>query len=167
MSENTENETKTPLIDVLSEWLLYASAGLIITGLILPSIYKPGLFGGNDYNLVGVISALLEAEQLWLAAIVFVFSVLFPLAKNVLAAVIFRLGASPRPRLIAILQILGKWSMLDVFLAAILVGLTQVAAFMNVEPRPGLYFFAAGVLLNNLATTRLAWSRRLKAPDAN
>jgi len=51
---------------------------------------------------------------------------------------------------------LGKWSMLDVFLVALLVALTQLSEFRALEPRLGLYLFAAGVILNNIATARLA-----------
>ena len=54
------------------------------------------------------------------------FSGVFPLAKTLTAAIIFRQGAEPSPKLASLLNILGKWSMLDVFLAALL-GASSVA----------------------------------------
>ncbi|MEL8054986.1 MAG: paraquat-inducible protein A, partial [Pseudomonadota bacterium] len=57
------------------------------------------------------------------------------------------------------LRVLGKWSMLDVFLAALLIGISQMAVFIGFETRAGLYYFGAGVILNNLATMRLTYTR--------
>lgn len=145
---------------ILAEWLLYVSVSIIIAGLFLPSIHKPGLLGGETYNVFQIVKALFSSGDWLLSGVVLIFSVIFPLAKNLIAAIILRFGASPRPRLLKFLHILGKWSMLDVFLAAFLVGFTQLAAFMSVEARIGLYVFGAGVLLNNLATMLL--SSRLK-----
>jgi len=147
------------IVDVLAEWLLYVSAALIVTGLMLPSIHKPGVLGGSTYNLMGVVEGLWKSKREILALIVVVFSFVFPLAKTFAAAVIFRMGRRATKEAAAVMQFLGKWSMLDVFLAALLIGLTQIAAFMTVEPRMGLYFFTAGVLLNNIATTRLTFTR--------
>ena len=52
-----------PIWDVISEMALYASTALIITGLILPSIWKPNSFGfgGQEYNLYGIVQTLFEA----------------------------------------------------------------------------------------------------------
>lgn len=150
---------RVPILDVLAEWLLYVSAALIVCGLVLPSIHKPGLIRGEDMTVFDVIAALWEAEKTTLAVIVTVFSIAFPLVKTITAAILFRLGSEVSRAAAGFMQFLGKWSMLDVFLAALLVGLTQVSAMLKVEPRMGLYLFAAGVILNNLATARLSFSR--------
>lgn len=147
---------RTPILWVIAEWLLYFSVALIVTGMLLPSVYKPGLLGGKDYNVFQVIIALFKNEYRALGIIVFAFSVVFPLLKNLVAAIILRLGASHRPRLIELLHFLGKWSMLDVLLAAFLIGFTQLTAIMKIEPRLGLYIFAAGIILNNLASLILS-----------
>ena len=60
---------------------------------------------------------------------------------------------------------LGKWSMLDVFLAALLIGLSQTMAYVGFYPRIGLYYFTIGVVLNNIATLRLSFARW--KPDPN
>ncbi|MGB2389204.1 MAG: paraquat-inducible protein A, partial [Henriciella sp.] len=90
--------------------------------------------------------------------IVIFFSGIFPIAKTITAAIIFRQGSTPSPGLMRWLNMLGKWSMLDVFLAALLIGLTQMSVYIGFESRSGLYAFAAGVILNNLATMRLSYS---------
>ncbi|MEM8616854.1 MAG: paraquat-inducible protein A [Pseudomonadota bacterium] len=151
----------TSIWDVLSELLLYISAALIVTGLILPSICKPNMFGfgGAEYNLYGIVQTLFESGLPILGLIVVFFSAVFPLAKTVTAAIIFRQGASPSPKLASLLNILGKWSMLDVFLAALLIGISQISIYIGFETRAGLYYFAAGVIANNAATMRLTFTR--------
>ena len=148
-----------PILDVLAEWSLYASVALIVAGLIQPSLHKPGLFGGQDLNALGIVETLWSEGSRILALIVIVFAIVFPLAKTLVAAILFRSGAEVQARLAALMQFLGKWSMLDVFLAAFLIGFTQAASMFEVEPRSGLYLFAAGVILHNLATARLSFSR--------
>lgn len=152
---------RTPIVDVLAEMLLYISVALILVGLIQPSVWKPSWtgFGGAEYNLYGIVQTLFESGLPFLGFVVVLFSAVFPIAKTLTAAIIFRQGATPSPKLATLLNILGKWSMLDVFLAALLIGLSQMAVFIGFETRAGLYYFGAGVLLNNLATMRLTFTR--------
>ncbi len=155
-------ETKTlPIWDVLAEMALYVSAALIVVGITQTSIWKPSQFGfgGAEYNLFGIVATLFESGLGFLGLVVIFFSGIFPMAKTVTAAVIFRQGAEPSPKLAALLNILGKWSMLDVFLAALLIGISQLSIYIGFQTRPGLYYFTAGVLLNNLATMRLTYTR--------
>lgn len=152
-------EPATRVLDVVCEWALYVSAALIVAGVLTPSVFRPKLFGGDEYTVFGAVSQL-AGSGLWvLATIVIVFSVFFPLAKTLVAAVIFRVGNRTSKRTAQVMQFLGKWSMLDVFLVALLIALTQLSELRSLEPRPGLYLFAAGVILNNIATARLAWAR--------
>lgn len=102
---------------------------------------------------------LFEAGLPVLGLVVVVFSGIFPIAKTLTAALIFRQGARPSPRLAVWLNLLGKWSMLDVFLAALLIGISQISVYIGFETRAGLYYFALGVVLNNAATLRLTFSR--------
>ncbi len=108
-------------------------------------------------------------QGLWpLGAIVFAASILIPLLK--IAGLIVLLVAArhgpaehPQPltRLYATLDLIGRWSMLDVFLVAFLAGAVQFGAFATVEPRAGIVAFAAAVVLTMLATRafnpRLLW----------
>ena len=153
--------TRGAVLDVASEWLLYVSAALIVAGVLQPSIHKAGMFGfgGNEMSLLDVIAALQKSDQIPLAAIIGVFSIGFPLVKTLVAAILFRFGKATRGAFAGLLQSLGKWSMLDVFLAAVLIGFIQLEPVMDIEPRRGLYLFAAGVILNNLATMRLTLAK--------
>jgi paraquat-inducible protein A len=105
------------------------------------------------------------ALQLWhnglgaIAVIVFTASILIPVLKVAgLAWLIFstRRGAPANgrrlTRLYSALDFIGRWSMLDVFLAAFLTGLIQFGEFSTVEARSGIVAFASAVILTVLAT---------------
>ena len=158
--DTADGKLPSKLIDVAAEWTLYVSAALIIMGISQPSIMKPNTIGLQiEYNLWGVVRTLFEFDLVFMGLVVIFFSGIFPLSKSLLAAVIFRRGAPPSPKLAWWLNVLGKWSMLDVFLAALLIGLSQTMAYVGFYPRIGLYYFTVGVVLNNIATLRLSFSR--------
>lgn len=150
---------KGGVLDIICEWLLYVSAALIVAGLFIPSVYRPKLIGGEEYTLINALEKLASSGLWLLATLVLVFSVVFPLLKTLTAAVIFRIGNKASKRSVNLMGVLGKWSMLDVFLVALLVALTQLSELRSLEPRLGLYLFAAGVILNNIATMRLSFRR--------
>ena len=95
-----------------------------------------------------------------IAAIVFIASIAIPMLK--LASLAWLLIAArrrvrprharPLTRLYAVVDFIGRWSMLDVFLVAFLSGVVRFGAFSHVEPRAGIVAFAAAVVLTVLAT---------------
>ena len=113
------------VLDIICEWLLYVSAGLIVAGVLMPSVYRPKIIGGETYNVLGALESLAGSGLWLLATLVLVFSVIFPLAKTLVAAIIFRIGNRASARSARLMAFLGKWSMLDVFLVALLVALTH------------------------------------------
>ena len=66
-----------------------------------------------------------------------------------------------RTQLYRIVEFIGRWSMLDVFVDTFTVALVQLSPLMSVAPAPGLFFFAAVVVLTMLAVEsfdpRLIW----------
>ena len=72
--------------------------------------------------------------------------------------------ALPRARLYRLLELIGRWSMLDVYVVAILVALVQAQSLATMAPGPGVLPFAAVVVLSMLATMafdpRLIWDPR-------
>jgi len=116
------------------------------------------------------VAALYTSGSWPLALIVLVASVMIPLGK--LAALTYPYllisvrrgsanGARDRTRLYRMIELIGRWSMLDVFVVAFVVALIQFQPLMASQPGPGLPFFAAVVILTMLATTsfdpRLLW----------
>jgi paraquat-inducible protein A len=94
-----------------------------------------------------------------IAVIVFTASIVIPILKLAgLGWLIFsvRRGSPRNPiqltRIYSAIEFIGRWSMLDVFLAAFLTGLVQFGDLSMVEARSGIVAFAAAVVLTVLAT---------------
>jgi paraquat-inducible protein A len=66
-----------------------------------------------------------------------------------------------RTRLYRMVELIGRWSMLDVFVVTFTVALVQLQPLMSVQSGPGVLFFAAVVVLTMLAAEafdpRLIW----------
>jgi paraquat-inducible protein A len=102
----------------------------------------------------------LAHQGLWpLAAIVFTASIVIPVLKLIgLTWLLVQAHRGPQrdsrraTKIYAAVNFIGRWSMLDVFLAALLLGLVQFGELATVIPRAGLIAFAAAVVLTVLAT---------------
>ena len=150
--------------------LALAAAVMLVPANVLPVLStNTGGHRRTDTIMSGIFS--LWEDGMWgIAAIVFIASILIPLLKLaglgwlVLAA---RRGGTRNSRaltrLYAVLDFIGRWSMLDVFLVAFLAGAVQFGSLATIEPRSGIVAFAAAVVLTVLATdafdSRLLWSR--------
>lgn len=134
---------------------MLASAGLLLAGLILPLMYTERLvLWKSEYSVWTGVVELCKQNELMLAGILFFFSMVFPILKlSMLAAIWFRpLPPADRITLLHWLGILGKWSMLDVFVVAILIVLVKLGPLARVEPRAGVYVFAAAIAASMLTT---------------
>ena len=121
----------------------------------------------SDTIMSGVI--YLYASGSWhLALIVFVASIVIPLGKLVALAyllITIQRGSlrnmHDRTRIYYLIEFVGRWSMLDVFVDAFIVALVQLKPLMSVEPGLGVVFFMAVVVLTMLAAQtfdpRLIW----------
>jgi paraquat-inducible protein A len=121
----------------------------------------------SDTILQGVV--LLWSPTGWpLSLIVLIASIMIPSAKILsLGYLLVSVhGGSvknneQRLRLYRMIEFIGRWSMVDVFVDAFTAALIQLQPLMSVEPRPGLFFFAAVVVLTMLAVEsfdpRLIW----------
>lgn len=138
----------------------------------------------GDARTDTIWSGIVELYEtgLWpLAAIVFVASLVIPFFKLIglgclLIAARREACALSVPlrrkltRLYAFLDVIGRWSMLDVFLVAFLTGVVRFGAPALVAPRAGVIAFAAAVVLTILATRafdpRLLWPPSSPAPSS-
>ena len=148
--------------------LLLASFFLYIPANILPvmTVVYQGT-GEADTIMEGVIH-LLEGGMWPLALIVFVASIVVPILKLlVLAGLLIsiairsRWNPAERTRLYQIMEFIGRWSMVDVFVIAILVALVQFGNSASIYPGIGALSFASVVVLTMFAAhtfdPRLIW----------
>lgn len=145
-----------------------ARAGLILAGLSLPlGIWLPMLearrlvFFREAYSLFDVAQSLVRAEAWLLAVIVIVFSMVFPVAKlAVLVWLHADRGAQPSRRALYWIEMLGKWTMMDVLIAALFVFTIGQGGLSSLGEQPGIWFFTFAALMLMLASGRIAKAYR-------
>lgn len=147
---------------------LIAAVILYVPANLLPVMESGGLYLAQSDTIWSGVVYLWTTGSWVLAAIVFTASILIPAAKLVslawlLAAAQRRSTRSPmrRARIYRATAYIGRWSMVDIFVGAVLVGLVQFKAFASIVPGPGAVFFGAVVVLTMLASAsfdpRLTW----------
>ncbi len=98
-----------------------------------------------------------------LFAILTLFSVVFPLTKLGFGAALWLFADPGSPRVARILhwiEMLGKWSMLDVFVVALIVAAANISLMSDIAVHAGLYVFTASILLSIYALDRLGRAAR-------
>ncbi len=148
--------------------LVIAAAICYIPANALPVLSTTTLGSTDSDTIMGGVVFLYTSGSWPLALIVLIASVMVPLGK--LIALIYLLvtvqGGSvknnrERTRLYRMVEFIGRWSMLDVFVDTFTVALVQLSPLMSVEPGPGVVFFAAVVVLTMIAAEsfdpRLIW----------
>ena len=125
-------------------------------GILLPVVALERFGHRQETSILGGISELMSSGHLVLATIVFVCSICLPLFKLggllVLASESIPLGDRGRDRVWRLLEITGRWGMLDVLLVAALVAAVKLGDLVSIESGPGLYAFAGTVVLSLLAS---------------
>lgn len=128
---------------------LVLTAAALAVGLSLPVIQVHKLaFWRDSFSIVhGTVSLLAEGYYV-LGVFLLLFSVLFPIAKLIALAIIWFYPMNARSRQLSVwwTAALGRWSMLDVFVVAVLIVLSTSNALVAASPSPGLYVFGAAVL---------------------
>lgn len=129
--------------------LIVASAVALGFGLTLPLLHLEKMyFWENRYSVATGVFGLWDDGEHFLAALVFFFSFVFPIAKLALLLGLWFVPMQParRGEWLARLSALGKWSMLDVFIVAILVVASKLGALADVRTEDGIYWFACAIL---------------------
>jgi paraquat-inducible protein A len=147
---------------------LVAAVLLYIPANVLPVMGTASVLGEAEHTILGGIAELWHAGSWELAAIVFVASIAVPIIK--IAALLLLLATAARrsrwrqlerARLFRLVETVGHWSMLDVFVVVVLVGMVRFGAFASVSPEPGLLAFGGVVIATMLAASsfdpRLIW----------
>lgn len=147
---------------------IIAAAILYIPANLLPIMTYTSLGVVETDTIFSGVVGLLKAELYWIAIVVFVASILVPLAKLfVLSYLVWsvyvgkKTGIKNRHRLYKITDFIGRWSMIDVFVVTMLVAIVQFGFVYTVEPEPAIIAFGAVVVLTMLAAEtfdpRLLW----------
>ena len=132
---------------------------LLAVGLVAPiATLNKFILIENTFSVLSGVVALFREGQFFLFLLITGFSVVLPIFKlGVLYRLVSRNDAMREKtrRLLHLMHLYGKWSMLDVFVVAVLVVSVKLGAIANVEMRYGLYAFAASVLLTMFITASI------------
>ena len=148
--------------------LLLTAAILYIPANLLPIMTVNSLGRGQSDTIMSGVIELVNYGMLPIAAVVFIASILVPTFKLVgigllLYSVQRHQPMSARQRILMyrFIEWIGRWSMLDIFVIAILVAVVNFGSLASIEPGAGAVAFASVVILTMLAALtfdpRLIW----------
>ncbi len=150
--------------------LLFASCALYIPANLFPIMITTFLGSSEPSTIMGGVILLWGMKSYLVAGVIFVASILVPVMKILMLfwlcwQIRFGHGEREKPtqQIYHITEFIGRWSMVDVFVVAILSALVQLGAMMNIIPGIAAISFAAVVILTMLAAmsfdSRLIWDK--------
>jgi paraquat-inducible protein A len=135
--------------------LIVAATVCLVLGLTLPIVRFTRFYVWTDvHSMVSIITELYKSQEIFLAAVICLFSVGFPFVKLVYLLALYSArdwDTHSRNRFLRRLAWLGKWSMLDVLVLALVIFYVKSTKFADAVSMPGIYMFAAAVVLTMLA----------------
>nr|WP_165840107.1 paraquat-inducible protein A [Motiliproteus coralliicola] len=129
-----------------------------IAGILLPMFtFSKFLIFNDTFSLLGGILHLLKEGEIFLFLVIFAFSILGPIYKlKLIRDLIVEKHNDEAMKLQSLkrLAIVGKWSMADVFIVAILVATIKLGMLASISVHIGIVFFGVSVLLSMLLVQR-------------
>jgi paraquat-inducible protein A len=151
-------------------WLM---AGIVfyIPANLLPVMHTNGLLGEADSTILGGILEFWRSGDFDIALLIFIASVAVPFTKFIALGLLLlsvrknsQWQQNQRTTLYRIVEFIGYWSMLDVIVVALTSALMQFRMLGTAEPRAGIAFFCAVVIVTMFSALsfdpRLIWDRR-------
>jgi paraquat-inducible protein A len=151
--------------------LLIAAALLYIPANVLPVMTVTSFGKGQPDTILSGVIELIHADMWPIAALVFFASITVPVLK-ILGLVLLLVAAQrgwvararDQTRLYRVIEQVGRWSMIDIFMISILAVLVNLGEIAQIEPGPGAIAFASVVILTMLAAhsfePRIIWDNR-------
>jgi Uncharacterized paraquat-inducible protein A len=143
---------------------------MMIPANLFPIVTTTSINGISSNSILGGVYLLWKHGDVALALVVFFASFVIPAGKIfALYWLVYRVTRSQNTeissrratRLYRLLEIVGRWSMVDVFVVAILVALVQLGPLMSIDPGPAALPFSLAVIATMLASMtfdpRLIW----------
>jgi len=150
-------------------WALIAAAAILyIPANVLPVMHIRTPAGTTSHTILGGVMEFWQTGSWDLALIVFVASVVVPMTKLLALAVLMLRSRwdgpavqRQRTRLYELVEFIGQWSMLDVFVVVLLSAMADFPGFSQITAGPGAAAFGMVVILTMFAAMsydpRLGW----------
>lgn len=157
---------QTSLSRVWAWWVMGVAA--YVPANLYPMLRTKTLFETQESTIVGGAIDLIHHGSVGIAIVILVASVLIPVAKFMCIAFLAlssrestNVSSLARQQLYEIVEYVGRWSMIDVFVVAILASLVQLDFAASVNPGPASLAFALSVIFTMLSAqafdSRLIW----------
>ena len=158
--------------------LLVTAVVLFVPANVLPIMHTEQLGRVTTNTIVGGVIRLWEHGSYPIALVIFIASILIPIAKIfALVWLCLTVGrqhpTSRRERALIyrVTEFIGRWSMIDVFVVAVLVALIQLGGLLTIRAGPAALAFAGVVIATMLAAlafdSRLIWDATSNEEERN
>ena len=148
--------------------LVLAALVLYLPANLLPITVTTAIGTRQADTILSGVIYFMQTGSWEIASVIFIASVFVPFAKLIilvllLVSVRFRWRWRPRDRtvLYRLTELVGRWSMVDIYVVTILVALVRLGAVATIEAGPAAVYFAAVVVLTMFAAEsfdpRLIW----------
>ena len=149
---------------ILSFFIILAAVFFAL-GIILPVIRFTTVYvWSREHSIATIIWALYQNQEHFLCVVLFLFSIFFPFLKLFyLLTLVTSPDLSPefRTRSIRTMEWLGRYSMTDVMVLALMIFYVNSSGYTEATVLPGVYFFAASAIITMLA---YGWANAVPAP---
>ncbi|VAW96509.1 hypothetical protein MNBD_GAMMA22-1748 [hydrothermal vent metagenome] len=157
--QNNNIASKHPVNALFLQILITLSIIFLIIGLLAPifTISKLIIIQ-NTFSIISGIQQLIENEQWFLFIIITSFSIVLPVVKIIVLSLLVshKIASSDKnKKYLDWIHRIGKWSMLDVFVIAILIVGVKLGPLVDIEMNFGLYAFTISVILVLVCTTHI------------
>lgn len=150
-------------------WALLITAAILFLPANLLPIMRVDFLGSSEYStIMDGILYFFDVEEYGIGLIIFIASVLVPLFKMVGLSIIllsiqfkWKKGLRHKTAMFRFIEFVGRWSMLDIFVIALMATLVEFGNFTATYAAPAASYFAAVVVCTMLAAhtfdSRLLW----------
>ncbi len=145
----------SPFRNFVLSFLIILATVFFALGIILPVIRFTTVYvWTNEHSIATIIWALYQNQEFFLCGVVFAVSIFFPFLK---LFYLLTLVTSPdippefRAKSISTMEWLGRYSMTDVMVLALMIFYVNSSGYTEAAVQPGVYFFAASAIITMLA----------------
>jgi paraquat-inducible protein A len=136
-------------------FLIILATVFFALGVMLPAIRFTTVFvWTNQHSVATIIWALWKNEEFFLCFVIFMFSIAFPFMKLFYLLTLVTSPDMPaefRNKSISAMEWLGRYSMTDVMVLALMIFYINASGYTEASVLPGIYFFAASAIMTMLA----------------
>ncbi len=136
-------------------FLIILATVFFALGVMLPAIRFTTVFvWTNQHSIATIIWALYKNEEFFLCFVIFMFSIFFPFLKLFYLLTLVTSPDMPsefRDKSISAMEWLGRYSMTDVMVLALMIFYINASGYTEASVLPGVYFFAASTLMTMFA----------------